>query len=648
MRVRIAPFGKRTGGAVGKTAHRAPAAPAERWDARPMIARRSQVDDRRMTKHRIAQALVGIAALIGTTLAGIINAAPAAACIGDCGTIDGQFWMNPGSSASYGYPVTLEGYVFDANVECGGGSAPPQICDTPTGTIKLSYDGIGFATVDLIEVDFAEARFEEITYSGTPAGTHEFVAEYNGNFDSPSRWTVEQYSIAPAETVVTLQQSTASTVTGQTFTVTATVAPYDPGAIDLAHGAHLPTGTVEFYDGGTLLGAKVLDGQQQASADIALTGVLSHDVYARYVGDGDYEQSWSLALQHTVTKGDSTIRLSIPPTPSVYGQELTFFGDAVPTPPAGSDPPFLTGFMEFQESGTGTIASTNGDNLGVTYPSAFPLSVGEHDFRFVWSGDANFNGSTSPIITHTVSKADTNTTLAATTPNPSNVGEAVTLSASVAVVSPGAGTPTGAVQFYAGTAPLGTPTALSGNTAALAVSGLAGGTHTITARYLGDGNFNPSASNPWSHTVRCDRVITHVAGEYDVPASGTTCITGKIGGGLDIPAGATVSVVGATIGGELNATGARALVVCGTHVGAELNVTRAKATVVIGSPSQACAANSVNGGLRVAGTTGGETVIGGNRIGGWLECNNNTPAATNGGDANTAAGRKGECAAPGF
>ncbi|WP_240510037.1 Ig-like domain-containing protein, partial [Streptomyces malaysiense] len=69
-------------------------------------------------------------------------------------------------------------------------------------------------------------------------------------------------------------------------------------------------------------------------------------------------------------------------------------------------------------------------------------------------------------------------------PDPSVFGEAKTLTATVAAVPPGSGTPTGSVDFFDGATLLGTGT-LSGGTATLTTSALSVGTHLLTAVYSG-------------------------------------------------------------------------------------------------------------------------------------------------------------------
>ncbi len=68
------------------------------------------------------------------------------------------------------------------------------------------------------------------------------------------------------------------------------------------------------------------------------------------------------------------------------------------------------------------------------------------------------------------------------------------------VNSPGSGTPTGTVTFKDGGSPLGTQT-LSGGAVSFTTSSLPSGTHTITAVYGGDANFNVATSNAVTQTV---------------------------------------------------------------------------------------------------------------------------------------------------
>jgi hypothetical protein len=176
--------------------------------------------------------------------------------------------------------------------------------------------------------------------------------------------------------------------------------------------------------------------------------------------------------------------VSAGPNPSAFGQSVTLTAAVTP---AGA-----TGTVQFLDGGTALgTATISGGAAGLAVST---LAAGTHSIKAVYSGDGNYSGSTSGAITQTVSKAASSVSLSAG-PNPSTVGQAVTLTAAV---TPAGGT--GTVQFLDGSTALGTAT-ISGGTAALAVSTLAAGTHSITAVYSGDGNYSGSTSGAWTQTV---------------------------------------------------------------------------------------------------------------------------------------------------
>jgi Bacterial Ig-like domain (group 3)/FG-GAP-like repeat/Abnormal spindle-like microcephaly-assoc'd, ASPM-SPD-2-Hydin len=101
------------------------------------------------------------------------------------------------------------------------------------------------------------------------------------------------------------------------------------------------------------------------------------------------------------------------------------------------------------------------------------------------------NGTVGVLIN--TSLTATTTTLASS-PNPSNFGQAVTFTATV-TAQPGfdKGTPTGTVSFYDGTTNIGNSNLNSG-VATLTTSTLSVGRHSMAATYNGDTNFAPSTS----------------------------------------------------------------------------------------------------------------------------------------------------------
>ena len=180
--------------------------------------------------------------------------------------------------------------------------------------------------------------------------------------------------------------------------------------------------------------------------------------------------------------------------PSQFGQTVTFTAK-VSLPSAAGTP---TGTVTFKDGsttiGTGTL-NANAANDVATFSTA-NLATGAHNITAIYNGDANFNTSTSAALTQTVNaappvKTNTTTTLTSSA-NPSTVGQSVTFTASVAPAS-GTAKPTGTVTFKDGTTTIGTGT-LNNGVATFATSTLAQGTHSITASYGGNANFNASKS----------------------------------------------------------------------------------------------------------------------------------------------------------
>jgi hypothetical protein len=100
---------------------------------------------------------------------------------------------------------------------------------------------------------------------------------------------------------------------------------------------------------------------------------------------------------------------------------------------------------------------------------------------------------TQPTSTANVLAASTMDTVVSSS-NPALPASDITFTASVSVLPPGGGVPTGPIVFKDGTTVLGTNT-LIGSSASLNTAELLHGTHTITAEYGGDGNFLGSTNS---------------------------------------------------------------------------------------------------------------------------------------------------------
>jgi uncharacterized repeat protein (TIGR01451 family) len=105
--------------------------------------------------------------------------------------------------------------------------------------------------------------------------------------------------------------------------------------------------------------------------------------------------------------------------------------------------------------------------------------------------------ATASADLHIVNRVDTTTTISSDNPDPSVVGQAVTVHFNVTANPPGAGTPTGNVMVSDGTISC-TGTVAEGQCSLTFTSA---GARSLTATYEGDSNFNGSTSAAEPHTV---------------------------------------------------------------------------------------------------------------------------------------------------
>jgi hypothetical protein len=186
----------------------------------------------------------------------------------------------------------------------------------------------------------------------------------------------------------------------------------------------------------------------------------------------------------------TTITLTSAPNPLSPGQSVTLTAAVWPGGEAGA-----TGTVTFYDGTTvmGTSSLTMGDlppfgtvaGNQATFSAA--LAAGVQSLTAQYNGDTSHAPSTSAPVLETVLEATT-VTLAAS-PNPSSVGQSVTLTATV---SPA--TATGTVTFYNGSTSLGQSTVTLGS--ATFTSSFTAGVLSLTAQYNGDASNAPSTSNP--------------------------------------------------------------------------------------------------------------------------------------------------------
>lgn len=376
-------------------------------------------------------------------------------------------------------------YSGDANFNASGAAVSVTQVVTKADTavvLRSSVNPSVYGQAVTFTATVNAAGQATLTAANLSVKVHRIGAAYGGSpsFNPSPETKIDQTVNRQGATTTVVSGSPSPSVYGQLVTFTATVRPVPPST-------GTPTGTVTFQDGGTTLGTAPLSGGQATYTTRALaTG--SHAIVAVYAGDVNFTGSTSAPWTQTVRLDGTVTTVASSANPSVYGQAVTFTVQVSAAAPGSGTP---TGSVTLMDGAvTLGVAPLNGSGQATLSTTA--LGVGSHPITASYPGDGNFTPSTSAGLSQTVNKADP-VIVVTSSPNPSVYLQAVTFTATVSAVPPGAGIPTGSVFFSDGDDPMASPS-LNGGQASFTATGLAVGTHRITARYVGDGNFNPSVS----------------------------------------------------------------------------------------------------------------------------------------------------------
>ncbi len=262
------------------------------------------------------------------------------------------------------------------------------------------------------------------------------------------------------------------------------------------------------------------------------SGPTGEEIYAFTHGRGVFRAQISSSLLVSTTVLGST------PNASTYGQNVTLTA----TVSGGGGTP--TGTVNFLDGGT-TIASGVALVAGVATLNTTTLTAGGHSLKAIYSGSATYETSTGTNA-QTVNKASTTVNLIGDNPDPTFVGQNITVTGTVTVVAPGGGTPTGTLEMNGIDSP-GCSIPLPANNCKMFFT--KSGSKTINGAYAGDANYNASISvvgrphevdptgttttitsdNPDPSTVgQSVSVVVAVVGAYTtLPGTGTVTVTGS-------------------------------------------------------------------------------------------------------------------------
>jgi len=282
---------------------------------------------------------------------------------------------------------------------------------------------------------------EYFVYTGTRSGTFATVL-HNASADYTHAGEVGLTGGAPATPTTTSVASSVpgGSVFGQGVQFTATVTP--------SSGSN-PSGSVAFSADGIYLGSAPVvtsAGVSTASLDVTSLRVGSEAITATYSGDVVFDASTSTTLTQVVSQDAPTVSITPSPASPVPGQQVTYTASVVATAPGAGTP---TGDVSLTDNGT-PIPGCQNLVMGPIGPSFVTCSVtysstGAHSIGASYAGDTDFSAATGSLSL-TVQPAATSLALVSSA-NPGPLGAPITYTATVSVVAPGTGTPTGTVSF---------------------------------------------------------------------------------------------------------------------------------------------------------------------------------------------------------
>ncbi len=370
----------------------------------------------------------------------------------------------------FGAPVTVNALLLGAS-----GIA------APTGTVTFS-DGSTYLATITVGSD-GKAPLVLPSASGTAGstlpplavGTHSIVAVYNGDANYVAA-TATALSVVVGKAATSIALTSNSAQTGQAVSLAAAVSVVSPGSAT-------PAGTLDFTVGGNAItactGIAVQSGVGTCNTTLSQSG--DYTIGVSYSGDANTAAS-TATMQLTVGKATPTVQAAFLPASPMYSMAVTVTTTlasigGLPTP-------------------SGTVIFTVDTAAGVTVPVgadgraslalSSTLAAGSHTVTSTYSGDTTYAAATASALAVVIAKAMTNTSLTASS--------GASLTATVALLPPASGAPTGMVQFFQSGLAIGTAPLAQVGVNFVATLTPASQTGSFWAVYQGDTNCAGSAS----------------------------------------------------------------------------------------------------------------------------------------------------------
>ena len=255
----------------------------------------------------------------------------------------------------------------------------PKLSGSPTGTVTFKDGATVLATHSL---NSGKATFATTTLG---VGSHSITATYNGATYFKTS-TASLTEVVENSSTTTLTSSLNPSAFGQSVTFTATITHSGTGT---------PTGTVTFKNGSVTLGTGTVSGSKATLASSALTVAASHSITAVYSGDSHFTGSTSAPLIQKVNKANTSTTLKSSLNPSTLGTSITFTA-TVKSSTTGTP----TGTVNFMDGAT--KIGSHALSAGVATFATTKLATGAHSITAVYLTTADYNASTSPVLSQKV------------------------------------------------------------------------------------------------------------------------------------------------------------------------------------------------------------------------------------------------------
>lgn len=367
-----------------------------------------------------------------------------------------------------GQPYTVNGRV----------SNPTGVCATPRQSLSISNGSSSCQASVAPVTGNASCQLTSFTAGTNVTLTGSFAA--GGGFAASSGTRTLTVNRAATSTAIS-SITPSSAIVGQPVTINVAVTVQAPGSGTPGASVTVSSGTPG--EACTLV-------LPATSCQISFGSTGLRFLTATYAGDANYLGSTSGQAAVSVGRASSTITpATASPNPSVVGQPVTVSAAVSATPPATGTP-----------TGTVTVSASASESCSYTLPatscSLTLLSAGSRTLTYSYGGNPSFEAA-STTRSQTVTRASTELGNITDVPDPSEVGQPVTVGWQLSVLAPGGGSPTGIVRASASDTEFCTAT--PPQSSCVMVFTEAGG-RVLTVTYEGSSNHSPS-SNTVSHLV---------------------------------------------------------------------------------------------------------------------------------------------------